>query len=42
MSVPLHWSDGLPIGVMFATKPDDEATLFRWRVTVRADPAVVR
>ncbi|MFD2937139.1 amidase [Spirosoma flavum] len=30
MSVPLHWSaDGLPIGVMFAAKIGDEATLFR-------------
>ena len=30
MSVPLHWSpDGLPIGVMFAAKSGDEATLFR-------------
>ena len=30
MSVPLHWSpDNLPIGVMFAAKLGDEATLFR-------------
>lgn len=30
MSVPLHWSaNGLPIGVMFAAKLGDEATLFR-------------
>ncbi|UHG90724.1 amidase [Spirosoma oryzicola] len=30
MSIPLHWSpDGLPIGVMFAAKLGDEATLFR-------------
>ena len=30
MSVPLHWSpDGLPIGIMFAAKLGDEATLFR-------------
>lgn len=30
MSVPLHWSpSGLPIGVMFAAKLGDEATLFR-------------
>ena len=30
MSVPLHWSpDKLPIGVMFAAKLGDEATLFR-------------
>jgi amidase/6-aminohexanoate-cyclic-dimer hydrolase len=30
MSVPLYWSpDGLPIGVMFAGRSGDEATLFR-------------
>jgi amidase len=30
MSVPLHMSDdGLPIGMMFAARPGDEATLFR-------------
>ena len=30
MSVPLHWSaEGLPIGVMFAARLGDEATLFR-------------
>jgi len=30
MSVPLHWSaDGLPIGVMFAGRFGDEATLYR-------------
>lgn len=30
MSVPLHWTaDGLPIGVMFAGRFGDEATLFR-------------
>ena len=30
MSVPLHWSDaGLPIGVQFAARFEDEATLFR-------------
>ncbi|AUD04350.1 amidase [Spirosoma pollinicola] len=30
MSVPLYWSeDGLPIGVMFAAKQGDEATLLR-------------
>jgi amidase/6-aminohexanoate-cyclic-dimer hydrolase len=30
MSVPLHWSpDGLPVGVMFAGRFGDEATLFR-------------
>ncbi len=36
MSVPLHWSaTGLPIGVMFAAKLGDEATLFRWVGGVR-------
>ena len=30
MSVPLHWTaDGLPVGVMFAARFGDEATLFR-------------
>jgi 6-aminohexanoate-cyclic-dimer hydrolase len=30
MSVPLHWSDdGLPVGVQFAGRFDDEATLFQ-------------
>jgi amidase len=30
MSVPLHWSDdGLPVGVQFAGRFDDEATLFK-------------
>jgi amidase len=30
MSVPLAWSsDGLPIGIQFAAKTGDEATLFR-------------
>jgi len=30
MSVPLHWSEaGLPVGVMFAGRFGDEATLFR-------------
>lgn len=30
VSVPLHWSvDGLPVGVMFAARFGDEATLFR-------------
>ena len=30
MSVPLHWTkDGVPVGVMFAGRFGDEATLFR-------------
>ncbi|MBL8644055.1 MAG: amidase [Rhodospirillaceae bacterium] len=30
MSVPLYWSaEGLPVGVMFAARMNDEATLFR-------------
>ena len=30
MSLPLNWnSDGLPIGVQFAARFGDEATLFR-------------
>ena len=29
MSVPLHWADGLPIGVQFTGRYADEATLFR-------------
>jgi Asp-tRNA(Asn)/Glu-tRNA(Gln) amidotransferase A subunit family amidase len=30
MNVPLHWSEeGLPIGVQFAARYGDEATLFR-------------
>jgi amidase len=30
MSVPLHWTpDGLPVGVQFAARLGDEATLFR-------------
>jgi len=29
MSLPLHWSDGLPIGVQFVGRPFAEATLVR-------------
>jgi Asp-tRNA(Asn)/Glu-tRNA(Gln) amidotransferase A subunit family amidase len=30
MSVPLHWTDaGLPVGIQFAGRFGDEATLFR-------------
>jgi amidase len=29
MSVPLHWADGLPVGVHFCGRFGDEATLFR-------------
>jgi amidase len=29
MSVPLYWSDGLPIGVQFTARYADEAMLFR-------------
>lgn len=29
MSVPLHWHDGLPVGVQFTARYADEATLFR-------------
>ena len=37
MSVPLHWStDGLPIGVMFAARFGDEATLFRLAAQLEA------
>lgn len=38
MSVPLHRSpDGLPIGVMFAAKLGDEATLFRLAAQLEAE-----
>ena len=29
MSVPLHWADGLPVGLQFTARYADEATLFR-------------
>jgi amidase len=40
MSVPLHWSaDGLPIGVMFAARLGDDATLYRLAAQLeRAQP----
>lgn len=38
MSVPLHWSDGgLPVGVMFAARFGDEATLFRLAAQLEAE-----
>ena len=38
MSVPLHWSDGgLPVGVMFAGRFGDEATLYRLAAQLEAE-----
>jgi amidase len=36
MSVPLHWADGLPIGVQFAAPFGAEATLFRLAAQLEA------
>jgi amidase len=40
MSVPLHWTpDGLPVGVMFAARLGDDATLYRLAAQLeRAQP----
>ncbi len=38
MSVPLHWSTkGLPVGVMFASRFGDEATLYRLAAQLEAE-----
>jgi amidase len=50
MSVPLHWTaplegatEGLPIGVQFAARFGDEATLFRLAAQLeRAQPWIDR
>ena len=37
ISLPLHWSaDGLPVGMMFAARFGDEATLFRLAAQLEA------
>ncbi|MDH3500160.1 MAG: amidase, partial [Acidimicrobiia bacterium] len=36
MSVPLHWHEGLPIGVQFTARYADEATLFRLAAQLEA------
>jgi amidase len=37
LSLPLHWSGGLPIGVQFAAKPFDEAMLVRLGAQLEAE-----
>lgn len=38
MSVPLHWNgEGLPIGVQFIARMDDEATLYRLAAQIEAE-----
>ena len=41
MSVPLYWNDdGLPVGVQFAGRYADEATLYRPGETIGGDPSL--
>jgi amidase len=35
-SVPLHWADGLPIGVMLAGRPGEDGPLFSLLAQVEA------